>query len=45
MRAEIEEIDTATEELTTNIKAKEKYARETYFMKKSNEDIFVFVEE
>lgn len=45
MRSEIDRISLATQELTTNIEAKEKYARETYFMKKENEDIFVFVEE
>ena len=44
MRIEIEETEIANQELTTNIKAKEKYARENYNMKKEDEDIFVFVE-
>lgn len=33
------------EELKTNKKNLEKFAREQYFMKKPNEDIFVIVEE
>ncbi|MFC2090525.1 septum formation initiator family protein [Bacteroidota bacterium] len=32
-------------ELTTNVKNLEKYAREQYYMKKTNEDIFVVIEE
>ncbi len=31
--------------LTTDTASLEKYARETYFMKKDNEDVFVVVEE
>lgn len=45
MKAEIEAVSTATEELTTSLTAREKYARENYYMKKDNEDIFVFIEE
>ncbi|MFT7611746.1 MAG: cell division protein DivIC [Parvicellaceae bacterium] len=44
MRIEIDETTQANLELTTNMAAKEKYARENYHMKKANEDIFVFVE-
>ena len=44
MRVEIDETTQANLELTTNMAAKEKYARENYHMKKANEDIFVFVE-
>lgn len=32
-------------ELTTNLKMAEKFAREKYFMKKENEDVFVVVKE
>jgi cell division protein FtsB len=32
-------------ELTTNLKMAEKFAREKYFMKKDNEDVFVIVRE
>jgi cell division protein FtsB len=31
-------------DLTTNKQSMERYARETYFMKKENEDVFVFKE-
>ena len=44
MRQEIDETMKANMELTTNMEAKEKYARENYHMKKAGEDIFVFVE-
>jgi len=44
MRIEIDETTQANLELTTNMAAKEKYARENYHMKKANEDIFVFIE-
>ncbi len=44
MRQEIAETSKANLELTTNMEAKEKYARENYFMKKADEDIYVFVE-
>jgi cell division protein FtsB len=33
------------DELTTNLKTAEKFAREKYFMKKDNEDVFVIVKE
>ena len=45
MRGEIEETIQANLELTTSMEAKEKYARENYFMKKADEDIYVFLEE
>lgn len=32
-------------ELTTNLKMAEKFAREKYFMKKDNEDVFVIVKD
>lgn len=32
-------------ELTTNLKTAEKFAREKYYMKKDNEDVFVIVRE
>jgi len=44
-RMEIEEIKVKINELTTNPEELEKYARETYRMKKANEVIFLFVEE
>ncbi len=31
-------------DLTTNTQSMEKYARETYFMKRANEDVYVFKE-
>jgi len=34
--------DVALHDLTTNRKSLEKFARETYYMKRPNEDIFVF---
>ena len=43
-RKEIIETKRAIEELTTNKEALEKFAREQYFMKKANEDVFIFVE-
>ncbi len=33
------------QELTSNLKMAEKFAREKYFMKKDNEDVFVVVKE
>jgi cell division protein FtsB len=39
---EIEKTKTELEELTTNPKSLEKFAREKYFMKKDNEEVFVF---
>ena len=44
-RIEIEEIKVKINELTTNPEELEKFARETYRMKKENEIIFLFVEE
>lgn len=32
-------------ELSTNLKSAEKFAREKYFMKKENEDVFVIIKE
>jgi cell division protein FtsB len=32
-------------ELNTNLKTAEKFAREKYFMKKDNEDVFVIIKE
>ena len=43
-RQEIIETKRAIEELTTNKDALEKFAREQYFMKKNNEDVFIFIE-
>jgi cell division protein FtsB len=43
-RIEIEEIKVKINELTTNPEELEKFARETYRMKKENEVIFLFVE-
>jgi len=44
-RIEIEEIKVKINELTTNPEELEKFARETYRMKKENEVIFLFVED
>ena len=44
-RIEIEEIKVKINELTTNPEELEKFARETYRMKKANEVIFLFAEE
>jgi cell division protein DivIC len=41
---QIEKDSTRLHELTTDKENLEKYAREQYFMKKSNEDVFVIVE-
>lgn len=38
---EIEEVDRVKEELFSTTAKKEKFAREKYFMKKDNEDIFI----
>jgi cell division protein FtsB len=37
-------VDNQYDELTTNTESQEKFARETYMMKKDSEDIFVIVE-
>ncbi len=42
---EIEKDSARLHELTTDRDNLEKYAREQFFMKKSNEDVFVIVEE
>lgn len=39
---EITKTSTELEELTKNPKTLEKFAREKYFMKKDNEEVFVF---
>ena len=39
---EIEKTSKELEELSTNPKSLEKFAREKYFMKKDNEEVFVF---
>lgn len=44
MQIEIARTMKANLELTTDLIAKEKFAREKYHMKKANEDIFVFIE-
>lgn len=41
---EITKVNTLKEELFSTDEKKEKFAREKYFMKKSNEDIFVITE-
>lgn len=43
-RQEIIDTKRAIEELTTDKNALEKFAREQYFMKKKNEDVFIFIE-
>ena len=40
---EIESNTTEIEELQNNIKSLETFAREKYYMKRDNEDVFVFV--
>lgn len=42
---EISGITADSKELTSNPKTLEKFAREKYYMKRDNEDIFVIVEE
>jgi len=42
---QIEKNKTEMKELFTNNKNLEKFAREKYYMKRSNEDVFVFVDE
>lgn len=41
--AQIAQTDKAYQELTTNPATQEKFAREHYWMKKDNEDVFVIV--
>ncbi len=42
---ETKQVNKDLNELSTNLKSAEKFAREKYFMKKDNEDIFVIVKE
>jgi len=42
---EIETVKKDLNELNTNLNTAEKFAREKYFMKKDNEDVFVIVKE
>jgi cell division protein FtsB len=42
---ETDQVKKDLRELTSNLKMAEKFAREKYFMKKDNEDVFVIVEE
>jgi cell division protein FtsB len=42
---ETEQVKKDLKELSTNLKSAEKFAREKYFMKKENEDVFVIVKE
>jgi cell division protein DivIC len=44
-RDQIKETNRAFSELTTNPATQEKFAREHYWMKRDNEDVFVIVEE
>ncbi len=41
-KTQIKESDRKLHELTSDLKALEKFAREAYYMKRSNEDVFVF---
>ena len=43
-RQEIIDTKRSIEELTTDKEKLEKFAREQYFMKKNNEDVFIFIE-
>ncbi|MES2830255.1 MAG: septum formation initiator family protein [Bacteroidota bacterium] len=42
---EIAQVKTDLNELNTNLGTAEKFAREKYFMKKDNEDVFVIIRE
>ena len=42
--SEIEANEAALRELSSGVEARERYARETYFMKKDDEDVFIIVE-
>ena len=44
-RGQIKQTDKAFAELTTNPATQEKFAREHYWMKRDNEDVFVIVQE
>lgn len=41
---QIEEVNSIKEELFSTAAKKEKFAREKYYMKKDNEDVFIIVE-
>ncbi len=43
--SEIEKADKELKELTSNIQSLEKFARERYFMKRENEDVYVVVDD
>lgn len=43
--AEIEKAETELKSLTTNIQSLEKFARERYFMKRENEDVYVVMDD
>ena len=42
---EIDQVKKDLNELNTNLNTAEKFAREKYFMKKDNEDVFVIIRE
>ena len=42
---ETAQVKTDLKELSTNLNTAEKFAREKYFMKKDNEDVFVIIRE
>lgn len=42
---EIEKVDVLKDELFSNDQKIEKFAREKYYMKKANEDVFIIVQE
>ena len=44
-KEQIKQTDKAYAELTTNLATQEKFAREHYWMKRDNEDVFVIVPE
>lgn len=43
--SEIEKADKELKELTTNIQSLEQFARERYYMKRENEDVYVVVDD
>ena len=42
---EIEKVQNDLDDLTSDLKKLEKFAREKYFMKKDNEDVYVIIHE
>jgi hypothetical protein len=44
MRTKTQETERSLKDLTTNSATLEKFARETYYMKKADEDVYVFKE-